>query len=87
MKVLKCKPELTTLEACSPPSPKGRTEREQKEADEKVTSKRKNEEEFRKIGGLTLELFALAFLIYNAVLLNMPNVDRRTTGILLLVSI
>jgi uncharacterized membrane protein YhaH (DUF805 family) len=52
-----------------------------------MTSKRNAEKEFWKIGGLILELFALAFLIYNAVLLNMPNIDRRTTGILLLVSI
>ena len=52
-----------------------------------MTSRRKNaEKEFWKIGGLILELFALPILIMDAVLLNM-DIDRSTTGILLLIGI
>jgi uncharacterized membrane protein YgdD (TMEM256/DUF423 family) len=55
--------------------------------DEKMTSRRKNAKEFWKTAGLILKVFALLIFIYNAVLLNIPDIDRSTTGILLLIGI
>ena len=59
-----------------------------KEEDEKMTSKHKNQEELstQKIIGRILEVLAIPLFIVNIVLLNRPDPDLRTIGILIVIS-
>lgn len=75
------KPELATLEACHRLAP-SEGQKENEEGDEKTAS----EISIKTIGRI-LEALGIPILIIDAVLLNMKDVDVKTTGILLFIGI